>query len=47
MLHDTPEYLTIAQVAMFSGLTDRCIRMHIEKGYLAGEKVGGAWRFTP
>ncbi|MBR4082416.1 MAG: helix-turn-helix domain-containing protein [Clostridia bacterium] len=47
MLHDTPEYLTLAQVAMFTGLTDRCIRMHIEKGYLMGEKVGGAWRFTP
>ena len=40
------DFYTIAEVAMFTGLSDRCIRMHIAKGYLQGEKVDGAWRFS-
>ena len=47
MLQDyEKDFYTIAEVAMFTGLTDRCIRSHIAKGYLHGEKVDGAWRFS-
>lgn len=47
MLQDhNKDFYTIAEVAMFTGLTDRCIRTHIAKGYLQGEKVDGAWRFS-
>ena len=47
MLQDyEKDFYSIAEVAMFTGLTDRCIRNHIAKGYLQGEKVDGAWRFS-
>ena len=45
MLTSDREFITIAELAKVTGLTDRCIRNHIAKGYLAGDKVDGAWRF--
>ena len=47
MLQDyEKDFYTIAEVALFTGLTDRSIRTHIAKGYLHGEKVDGTWRFS-
>ena len=38
---------TIEDVAAFTGLTDRTLRTYLQEGRLAGEKVDGAWRFSP
>lgn len=40
-------YYAINDVVLFTGLTDRTIRNYIAAGFLQGEKVNGAWRFTP
>lgn len=41
------EFYTIDDVAMITGLTTRTLRNYIAAGILDGEKVSGAWRFTP
>lgn len=41
------EFYTIEGVAAMSGLSTRTIRNYITTGQLEGEKVDGAWRFTP
>lgn len=43
----TGEYLTLQQLVLMTGLTDRTIRSHLHQGLLQGEKVGGIWRFRP
>ena len=41
------EFYTIADVAVFTGLTDRTLRSYLKEGRLTGTKEEGAWRFTP
>ncbi len=38
---------SINDIAMITGLTTRTIRTYITAGIIAGEKVDGAWAFTP
>ena len=38
---------TIEDMAVFTGLTDRTLRNYLNEGRLTGEKVDGAWRFSP
>lgn len=38
---------SIADVAAMSGLSVRTVRTYLAMGLLEGEKVDGAWRFTP
>lgn len=38
---------TIQDVAVMTGLNERTIRSYLAGGQLQGEKVDGAWRFTP
>lgn len=38
---------TIEDMAVFTGLTDRTLRSYLSEGRLTGEKVDGAWRFSP
>lgn len=41
------ETYTIQDVAVMTGLNERTIRSYLAGGQLQGEKVDGAWRFTP
>ena len=41
------EYYSINELAMITSLTTRTLRNHLRQGTLNGEKVDGAWRFTP
>lgn len=41
------EFYTIEGVAAMTGLSTRTIRNYITTGQLEGEKIDGAWRFTP
>lgn len=41
------EVYSIQDVCLITGLTDRTLRSHLALGNLRGEKVGGAWQFTP
>ena len=36
----------IKDIAMMTGLSDRTIRNHMERGYLKGELSDGTWLFT-
>lgn len=38
---------TIADIVEITGLSDRTIRSYISQKVLEGEKIEGAWRFTP
>ena len=38
---------SINEVAMMTSLSTRTIRNYIAAGFLEGEKVDGAWTFTP
>lgn len=38
---------SIEDLVGFTGLTDRTLRSYLQEGRLAGEKVDGAWRFSP
>ena len=38
---------TIQDIAGMTGLNERTIRSYLADGQLQGEKVDGAWRFTP
>lgn len=38
---------TIQDIAGMTGLNERTIRNYLADGQLQGEKVDGAWRFTP
>ena len=38
---------SINDLAMITGLSTRTIRTYITAGFLSGEKVDGAWVFTP
>ena len=38
---------SINDVAMITGLSTRTIRTYVAAGFLSGEKVDGAWMFTP
>ena len=38
---------SINDVAMITGLSTRTIRTYITMGFLSGEKIDGAWVFTP
>ena len=38
---------SINDIAMITGLSTRTIRTYITTGFLSGEKVDGAWVFTP
>ena len=40
-------FYTVRDVAAMSGLSVRTIRSCLASGKLSGEKVDGAWRFTP
>lgn len=40
-------FYTVQDVAAMSGLSVRTIRSCLASGKLSGEKVNGAWRFTP
>lgn len=44
---NTGEYLTLQQLVLMTGLTDRTIRNHLRQGLLQGEKRGGSWCFRP
>jgi len=41
------ETYTIQDIAMMTGLNERTVRNYLASGQLQGEKVEGAWRFTP
>ena len=41
------ETFSINDVAMITSLSTRTIRTYISTGFLNGEKVNGAWQFTP
>ena len=41
------ESYTIADIVEITGLSDRTIRSYISQKVLEGEKIEGAWRFTP
>lgn len=41
------EFYTIEDIAAMSGLSTRTVRSYLSGGQLEGEKVDGAWRFTP
>ena len=41
------EYYNLNELAMITSLTTRTLRNHLRLGTLNGEKVDGAWRFTP
>lgn len=41
------ETFSINEVAMITSLSTRTIRTYISTGFLNGEKVNGAWQFTP
>ena len=41
------EFCTIEDVAAMTGLSTRTVRSYLASGQLEGEKVDGAWRFTP
>lgn len=40
------EYYTINEVAVMTGFTTRSLRLFIQQGFLAGEKIDGKWNFT-
>lgn len=40
-------FFTIEDVAAMSGLSTRTVRSYLSAGQLEGEKIDGAWRFTP
>ena len=41
------EFCTIEDIAAMTGLSTRTVRSYLASGQLAGEKIDGAWRFTP
>ena len=41
------ESYTISDIVAITGLSDRTIRNYISQKVLEGEKIEGAWRFTP
>ena len=41
------EQYNINELAMITSLTTRTLRSHLRQGTLTGEKVDGAWVFTP
>ena len=41
------EQYSINELAMITSLTTRTLRNHLRQGTLTGEKVDGAWVFTP
>lgn len=41
------EYYDLNELAMITSLTTRTLRNHLRQGTLNGEKIDGAWRFTP
>lgn len=41
------EFCTIEDIAAMTGLSTRTVRSYLSSGQLEGEKIGGAWRFTP
>ena len=41
------EFYTIENIAAMSRLSTRTVRSYLASGQLEGEKVDGAWRFTP
>ncbi len=45
-MENTQTYV-ISQLAMITGLSDRTLRNYIANGLLEGEKIKGAWHFTP
>ena len=40
------EYYTINEVAVMTSFTTRSLRLFIQQGFLAGEKIDGKWNFT-
>lgn len=42
-----PSTVSLQQLALITGLTDRTLRTHLTTGILQGEKTNGIWRFTP
>ncbi len=40
------EYYTINEVAVMTGFTTRSLRLFIQQGFLAGEKIDGKWNFS-
>lgn len=40
------ETFSLYQLTLITGLTDRTLRNYLADGFLQGEKVNGAWRFT-
>lgn len=46
-MEHTGEYYLISHLTLFTGLTDRTIRNHINAGFLQGEKINGLWHFSP
>lgn len=43
----TERCYTLANLTMFTGLTDRTLRNYLTTGILQGEKKNGVWHFTP
>ena len=41
------EYYSISDVVRITGLSDRTLRHYISQHMLCGEKINGAWQFTP
>lgn len=39
-------FYTLANLAVFTGYTERSLRAYLKSGLLHGEKVNGKWRFT-
>ena len=41
------DFCTIEDIAAMTGLSTRTVRSYLASGQLEGEKIDGAWRFTP
>ena len=41
------DFCTIEDIAAMTGLSTRTVRSYLASGQLEGEKIEGAWRFTP
>ena len=45
-MEDEREKLSLSQLALITGLSDRMLRNHLASGILQGEKIEGKWVFT-